>query len=204
MPCFPMLCSSFSSRIVTCSHTCMTLLAMPCLDLCIYVFISMLYGQILVFTCLYAWICVLPCFYAYIHMLRCTFICLHAYFHASIYVLGSMFFTCFMPSSMYLPASRLVYVLRSKPCLSCHVLLQPFCSFFRIFLCFSLMVWTRSRPYGLCHHPYTKVHIKGFGSFLFACLCLLALCLCQPLQFQVLPCLAPSASSTLCGYIRCS
>ena len=36
------------------------------------------------------------------------------------------------------------------------------------------MVWTRSRPYGLCHHPYTKVHIKGFGSFLFACLCLLA------------------------------
>ena len=36
------------------------------------------------------------------------------------------------------------------------------------------MVRTWSRPYGLCYHPYTKAHIKGFGSFLFACLCLLA------------------------------
>ena len=26
------------------------------------------------------------------------------------------------------------------------------------------MVRTRSRPYGLCHCPYTKAHIKGFGS----------------------------------------
>ena len=36
------------------------------------------------------------------------------------------------------------------------------------------MVRTRSRPYGLCHRPYTKAHINGFGSPLFACLCLLA------------------------------
>ena len=36
------------------------------------------------------------------------------------------------------------------------------------------MVRTRSRPYGLCHRPHTKAHIKGFGSPLFACLCLLA------------------------------
>ena len=26
------------------------------------------------------------------------------------------------------------------------------------------MVRTRSRPYGLCHRPYTKAYIKGFGS----------------------------------------
>ena len=26
------------------------------------------------------------------------------------------------------------------------------------------MVRTWSRPYGLCHHPYTLAHIKGFGS----------------------------------------
>ena len=36
------------------------------------------------------------------------------------------------------------------------------------------MFRTQSRPYGLCHHPKTKAHIKGFGSPLFACLCLLA------------------------------
>ena len=36
------------------------------------------------------------------------------------------------------------------------------------------MVRTRSTPYGLYHHPYTKAHIKGFGSPLFACLYLLA------------------------------
>ena len=35
-------------------------------------------------------------------------------------------------------------------------------------LCFSLMVGTRSRPYGLCHHSYSLAHIKGFGSPLFA------------------------------------
>ena len=37
------------------------------------------------------------------------------------------------------------------------------------------MVKTRSRPYDLCHHPYTKVHIKGFGSYylhVYACLLL--------------------------------
>ena len=27
------------------------------------------------------------------------------------------------------------------------------------FLCFVLLVRTRSRPYGLCHRPYTKVHV---------------------------------------------
>ena len=42
------------------------------------------------------------------------------------------------------------------------------------FLCFGLMVRTRSRPCGLCDCPYTEAHIKGFGSPLFACLCLLA------------------------------
>ena len=42
------------------------------------------------------------------------------------------------------------------------------------FLCFGLSVRTWSRPYGLCHCPYTLAHIKGFGSSLLACLCLLA------------------------------
>ena len=41
------------------------------------------------------------------------------------------------------------------------------------FLCFGLLVRTRSRPYGLCHRPYTLAHIKGFGSLVwhvYACL----------------------------------
>ena len=109
-------------------------------------------------------------------------------------VLGSMFSTCFMPSFMCSCVPCHVCVLEPRPCLSCHVLLQPFCSFYHIFLCFGLMVRTRSKPYGLCHRPYTEAHIKGFGSSPF-CMSMLAsfsaLCLCQPHQFQALPCLTP-------------
>ena len=67
-----------------CSHVSMMLLAMPCLDLCVSVFISMIYGQILVFTCLYAWIYVLPCLcakflhvYKYVSMPICLDLCFH-------------------------------------------------------------------------------------------------------------------------------
>ena len=99
-------------------------------------------------------------------------------------MLRSMFCTCFMPPSMCLCASRHVYVLRPRPCLSCHVLLQPFCSFYRIFLCFGLMFRTQSRPYGLYHCPYTKAHIKGFGSsylHVYACLLLCFMHVLAPL-----------------------
>ena len=37
-------------------------------------------------------------------------------------------------------------------------------SLFPFFLVFWPMVRTRSRRYGLFHRPYTKAHIKGFGS----------------------------------------
>ena len=47
-------------------------------------------------------------------------------------------------------------------------------SLYLSFLCFGLLVRTRSRPYGLCYRPYTLAHIKGFGSSLFSCLYLLA------------------------------
>ena len=122
----------------------------------------------------------------YIYMLRCISTCLLCIsmlicVDRCVYMLRLMFSTCFMSSSMCLCASRHVYVLRPRPCLSCHLLLYPFCSFYRIFFffffffcVFGLMVRTRSGPYGICHRPYTKAHIKGFGSPLFACLCLLA------------------------------
>ena len=41
---------------------------------------------------------------------------------------------------------------------------SPFVPFISFFSCFGLMVRTQSRPYGLCHRPYTKAHIQGFGS----------------------------------------
>ena len=99
-------------------------------------------------------------------------------------VLGSMFSTCFMLSSMCLCAPCHVCVPRPRLCLSCHVLLLPFCRFVFLswvlafclsFLCFGLSVRTQSRPYGLCHRLCPLAHIKWFGSSLSACLCLLVL-----------------------------
>ena len=105
---------------------------------------------------------------------------LRAYLYSLSFCVMICLLCLFMPSSMCLHASHHVYVLRPRPCLSCHVLLQPTCSFYRIFLCFGLMVWTRSRPYGLCHRPYTKAHIKGFrSSYLHVYACFYALCLCS-------------------------
>ena len=58
----------------------------------------------------------------------------------------------------------------------CHAMC--YCSHWSLylsFLCFGRMVRTRSRPHGLCHHPYTLTHIKGFGSpilHVYACLLL--------------------------------
>ena len=121
--------------------------------------------------------------HAFMFISKCLDVYPHAYMRISmlicvdryVYMLRSMFSTCFLPSSMCLHASRHVYVLRDRPCLSWHVLLWPICSFYHIFLCFALMVRTPSRPYGLCHRPYTKAHIKEFGSsylHVYACLLL--------------------------------
>ena len=51
--------------------------------------------------------------------------------------------------------------------LVCHAMCycSHFVPFIAFFLCvFGLMVRTWSGPYGICHRPYTKAHIKGFGS----------------------------------------
>jgi len=70
------------------------------------------------------------------------------------YVLGSIFFTCFILSSMCLCAPCHVCMPRPRLYFSCHVLLLPFCHFCLCFLHFGLLVWTRSRPYSFCHRPY--------------------------------------------------
>ena len=145
---------------------------------CMHVLCS--YAYVYAFTCLYAWICVLPCVYVCIFLLGCISTCLLCIsmlicVDRCVYMLRLMFSTCFMSSSMCLGASRHVYVLSLD--LVCHAMCYcshfvPFIAFF--FCVFGLMVRTRSGPYGICHRPYTKAHIKGFGSPLFACLCLLA------------------------------
>ena len=57
----------------------------------------------------------------------------------------------------------------AMPC-AIVALLSLYLSFFY----FGLVVRTRSRPCGLCHRPYTKAHIKGFGSsYLNVYVCLL-------------------------------
>ena len=132
MPCFPMLCSSFCSMLMfgsTCSHAWYyvsnyALLRSTCLYAC-----SML-------LCLCPWLshaCMLG--FAFSHAFMFISTCLDVYPHAymcmsmlicvdwCVYMLRSMFSTCFMPSSMCLRASHHVYVLRPRPCLSCHVLL---------------------------------------------------------------------------------
>ena len=51
--------------------------------------------------------------------------------------------------------------------------IEAFLSLYLSFLCFGILLRTQSRPYGLCHRPYTSAHIKGFGSHIlhdYACL----------------------------------
>ena len=106
---------------------------------------------VLGFTCSHT----LPCLYVQIYVFTLLGTMLYAIFHVLV---------CSMPC----------LCAQAQTCLSCHVLLQPFCSIYRIFLCFGLLVRTLSRPYGLCHRPYTLAHIKGFESPNFSCMCLLA------------------------------
>ena len=161
-------------------------LAIPCLDLHVCMHVLFSYAYVYAFI-----VCMLG--FVFFHAFMLTSTCLdvhsHAYMHISmlicvdqcVYMLGSMFSKCFTPSSMCLCASHHVYVLRPRPCLLCHMLLLPFCSFYRIFLCFGLMVRTRSRPYGVCHRPYTTAHIKRVWIIpicmsMLACLYILCLC----------------------------
>ena len=110
---------------VTCSHACTMLLAMPCLDLCV---LCIYFHAIWLDPCLHMLICLDSCS----SMIMCQVstrlhACFHAYVSRSMLshacVLGSMFSTCFMPSSMCLCTPCHVYVLRPRLCLSCHVLL---------------------------------------------------------------------------------
>ena len=85
----------------------MMLLATPCLDLCVYVFISMIYSWILVFTRLYAWFHVLPCLCAkflHVYMYVSMPICLDLSFHMPMCLdLSSLHDLCYLPCSLFVP-----------------------------------------------------------------------------------------------------
>ena len=79
-------------------------------------------------------------------------------------------------------------------------------SLYLSFLCFGLMAQTRSRPHGLCHHPYTLAHIKGFGSpilHVYACLllCFMLVLAFLVLGFATLDALSGYVVVWLCGYV---
>ena len=139
MSCFPMFRSFLlyvDVRVIG-SHACYALLRSMCL--CIYL-------QARVFRSMFPHACMLGFVFFCVFMLTST--CLgahsHAYMHIStlicvdqcVYMLISMFSTCFMPSLMCLCASCHVCV--PRPRLACHVMC--YCSHF-VTLSFFLVFW---------------------------------------------------------------
>ena len=176
---------------VTCSHACIMLLAMPCLDLCVFVFISMLYGQIIVFTCLYAWIHVLPCLcvkFLHVHMRVSMPICLDLCFHILMCLN-----LCFLHVLCHLPCACVLHAM--FVCIDlgyvCHAMC--YCSPF-VALSFLLVFWPISSDsiqtlwsLSLSIHlgPYQRVWITLFAglywlaSMLYACVSLSCSRLCH-------------------------
>ena len=115
-----------------------------------HVYVLSFYMSTCMFLCLYVQIYVFTCLCTWIYVLYTLYVIFHV-------LVCSMPCLCTQIQAMFVMPCAIVALLLI--CLS--------------FLCFDLMVRTRSRPCGLCHHPYTKAHIKGFGSpFLpiYACL----------------------------------
>ena len=191
MPCFSMFYASFSSKLMLGLHVHMFVW---CYWLCfarIYVFIRFLPCFMFRSTSVYAYMLGFMFFHVYVlsfYMSTCMCLCLYVY----VYV-----FTCHCAwiYVLYMLYAIFHVLVRSMPCLCAQIqaifamscAIVALLSLYLSFLCFGLLVRTRSRPYGLYHRPYTLAHIKWFGSSLF-CMsmlaCFYALCLCQPLQFQ--------------------
>ena len=141
MPYFPMLCSSFCSWFTLGLHAHMLVW---CCWLCLawiyvlYVFISMLYGYILVFTCIYAWIHVLlglcaklPHVYMHVSMPICLDLCFHMLVCLDLCSLHAL---CYLPCACVLHAMFVCLDLGYVCCAMCYC--SPFValSFFLVFL----------------------------------------------------------------------
>ena len=208
MPCFPMFCASFCSRLMLGLHAHMFVL-------CCWLRLARIY----VFMCLFP-LYMVGSLSSHAYMLGFMF------FH--VYVLGSYVFTCmflclYVQIYVFTCLCSWIYVLYrlyvifhvlvcSMPCLCAQtqaMFVMPcaivaFLSLYLSFLSFGL--WLAPdldlMVFVIVYTP--RPTSKWFGSFLF-CMsmlaCFYALCLCQPLLFQALPRLAPLAGSWLCGYI---
>ena len=168
--CHALMLRSFRSHVLmfgsTCSHTWYyvsgyTLLRSTCLYAC-----SILLCLCLCLHCLYAWIHVLPCLYArlvhvdvYVSMPTCLDLCsLHALCH---HLYACMLHTMFMCLGLDLVCYA--------TCYCC-----PFVPFITFSCVLALWLGLDLDPmvFVIVHTP--RPTSKGFGSFLFACLCLLA------------------------------
>ena len=110
---------------VTCSHACMMLLGYALLGslcLCVYFHAIWLDQSLHMLICLDSCSSMSMC-----KVPKCLHVCFYAYMSRSMfshaYVLGSMFFTCFILSPMCSCIPCHVCVPRPGICLSCHVLL---------------------------------------------------------------------------------
>ena len=130
-----------------------------------HVYVLSFYMSTCMFLCLYVQIYVFTCLCAWIYILYM----LYAIFHVLVH---SMPCLCAQTQAMFVMPCAIVAL--SSLCLS--------------FLYFGLSVRTQSRPSILCHCPYSLAHIKGFGSFLFACFCLLASMSIMLIYFMPLSC----------------
>ena len=105
-------------------------------------------------------------------MPRSMFMCLDLCFHMLVCL--DLCSACFMQSSVCLCAPCHVCVLRPRLCLSCHVLLQPFCRF--TFLSCVLAYWFRpnldAMVFVIVHTPW-PISKSLDHPYLHVCACLL-------------------------------
>ena len=194
MPCSSMFCSSFCSMLMLGLHAYVLTCLISCLWLClaqIYMFVCTFYTPMPISESSHVCMLRFMFFHIYVlglYMLMCMFLCLLVL----TYVFSCL---CVQIYTLYKFYTIFHVLVCSMPCLCSQtqalfvlpMLLQPFCSFCRIFLYFGLMVRTLSKPYGLCHCPYTLAHIKGFGSpilHVYACLLASMLYACVSLSYS--------------------
>ena len=171
-------------------------MVMLCSDLCVRMLFSVFCVEICIHTCLYAWIHVLPCLCASFHMFVCLDLCLH------MLVCSILCSGCFMLSSMCLCAPCHICVLRPRLCLSCHVLLYPFCRFIFLLLAYWFGPDLDPMVFVIIHTP--RPTSKGWDHLVLHVYAYLLLCF-----LLVLASLVPSFDTIdalsklwLCGYIQ--
>ena len=170
---------------VSCSHACMKFLGYALLwpmCLCVYFHAIWLDPSLHMLICLDSCSSMSMC-----KVSTCLHVCSYAYMSRSMFHMLVCLDLCSLYALCHLPCACVLHAM--FVCLNlghvCHAMCycSPFCHFIS-FLCFGLMVRTRSRPYGLCHRPRTLAYIKGFGSsylHVYACLLLCFMLVLVPL-----------------------